>query len=74
MLSKKFTQTWSKENLEAVVGEWVKENALSNGEVLWPMRVALSGQENSPGPFEIAEVLGKTKVLERLNEAVKKIK
>jgi len=45
-----------KRNLEEKIGEWVKENNLQTGSVLWPMRVALSGQENSPGPFEIAEV------------------
>jgi len=31
------------------------------GELLWPLRVALSGQGKSPGPFEIMEVLGKEK-------------
>lgn len=64
---------WSKDNLFAKVGEWIKEKGYNNGQVLWPLRVALSGQENSPGPFEIAEVLGKTESLERINIALEKI-
>ncbi len=64
---------FSKENLQSKVGEWVKENNLTNGDVLWPMRVALAGQENSPGPFEIADVLGKEKSLERIKVAINKL-
>ncbi|MDP3762605.1 MAG: glutamate--tRNA ligase, partial [bacterium] len=41
------------------------------GEVLWPFRVSLSGMENSPGPFEIAEILGKQEVLRRLERALR---
>ena len=66
-------QDWNKGNLEVKVGEWIKENGLTNGVVLWPLRVALSGQENSPGPFEIAEALGKDETLKRLGFAVNKI-
>jgi len=40
------------------------------GELLWPLRVALSGQRNSPGPFEIMEILGKEKTLKRVKEAI----
>lgn len=37
--------------------------------VLWPMRVALSGQEKSPDPFTLAGILGKEKCLERIVKA-----
>lgn len=40
------------------------------GYLLWPLRVALSGKEASPGPFEIADILGKEKTLERIQKAV----
>jgi len=43
------------------------------GEVLWPLRVALSGQEASPGPFEIAEALGQKETLRRVELAIKKL-
>jgi glutamyl-tRNA synthetase len=41
------------------------------GELLWPLRVALSGQKNSPPPFEIAEILGKEESLERIEKAIR---
>lgn len=60
---------WSKESIESVLLPWIKEQSLTNGAVLWPMRVALSGQQNSPGPFDIAGVLGKAETLKRLGHA-----
>ncbi len=41
------------------------------GELLWPLRVVLTGREKSPGPFEIAEILGREKVLKRIKHAQK---
>jgi nondiscriminating glutamyl-tRNA synthetase len=41
------------------------------GKLLWPLRAALSGKEKSPGPFEIAEILGKEKTLKRIEQAKK---
>jgi glutamyl-tRNA synthetase len=64
---------WNLAKLSERVGEWIKENNLTNGEVLWPMRVALSGQQNSPGPYEIADVLGKDESLTRIKKAISKI-
>ncbi len=61
---------WTKLGLTEKVVEWVKNNGYTNGMVLWPLRVALSGQENSPGPFEIAEVLGKEITLQRIRTAI----
>ncbi len=49
-------------------------NKKGRGEILWPLRAALSGRRASPGPYEIAQVLGKEKVLKRIREAKKKIK
>ena len=46
---------------------------LGRGEVFWPLRVALSGRENSPGPLEILEVLGKAETLRRLKVAQTKL-
>ncbi len=43
------------------------------GEVLWPLRVALSGKEKSPGPFEIMDVVGKDESLRRIEIAIKKL-
>lgn len=44
------------------------------GEVLWPLRAALSGKDKSPGPFEIMNVLGKEETLRRIGIALEKLK
>jgi glutamyl-tRNA synthetase len=68
------TDSWqNRGELESKVMEWIKENNLGNGNVLWPMRVALSGQTNSPGPFEIVDVLGKEETIKRINSAIIKL-
>jgi glutamyl/glutaminyl-tRNA synthetase len=41
------------------------------GNVLWPLRIALSGRAASPGPFEILYVIGKEKTLQRIDTALK---
>jgi len=70
MLNTFSVRDWTKEKLEKKIGEWIKENNFQTGSVLWPLRVALSGQQNSPGPFEIAEVLGKEESLKRIEKAI----
>jgi len=43
------------------------------GVVLWPLRVALSGQRASPDPMEIMEVLESKESLRRISVAIEKI-
>ncbi|PIT94052.1 glutamate--tRNA ligase [Candidatus Falkowbacteria bacterium CG10_big_fil_rev_8_21_14_0_10_43_11] len=64
---------WTKEGLEETLTDFIFHNKLTHGEALWPLRVALSGQENSPGPFEIAAVLGKEESLKRVRAAIDKL-
>ncbi|MBI5221786.1 MAG: hypothetical protein HY979_03205 [Candidatus Magasanikbacteria bacterium] len=66
-------QEWTKAQLEQRIGEWMKQKGYSAGSVLWPLRVSLSGQQNSPGPYEIAEVLGKEETLNRLKITLQKL-
>lgn len=42
-----------------------------NGQILWPIRVALSGEEFSPGAFELAYILGKEESLKRIKAVLK---
>ena len=63
--------TWgNRPNMEQAIKAWIAENAWQNGEVLWPARVALSGQEKSPSPFELLETYGKSMSLQRLDAAI----
>ena len=64
---------WLKENLEREIINYLKTRELKVGDYLWPARVALTGRRASPGPFEVAEVLGKKESLRRINQAVKKL-
>ena len=43
--------------------------AVGKGEVLWPLRLALTGAERSPDPFTIAYTLDKAETLDRLQKA-----
>ncbi|MBI3088932.1 MAG: glutamate--tRNA ligase [Candidatus Colwellbacteria bacterium] len=63
----KFNQKFLEESLLAAI---VREN---RGDILWPLRVALSGLKASPSPFEIMEALGKEESLHRINLAIEKI-
>ncbi|MBL7053693.1 glutamate--tRNA ligase [Patescibacteria group bacterium] len=49
-------------------------NCSSLGEFFWPLRVALTKQKQSPPPEQIAEIFGKEKVLNILNQILIKIK
>jgi len=65
-LEKIADNNWTKENLETTIFNWIKEGGKKNGDYLWPLRVALTGLKNSPGPFEVAAALGKEESLKRL--------
>ncbi len=64
---------WTEKGIQEVIMPWIKEHDLGTGNVLWPTRVALTGLQNSPGPFEIMAVLGKEKSLKRIGEAINRL-
>ena len=65
---------WQAESLEKKIRLFIVDSGLQNGDVLWPMRFALTGEEKSPTPFEVAAIIGKNKTLKRLKEALEKLK
>jgi len=72
LLEKTPESDWTQELLEEEIFMYIKTNDKKNGDYLWPWRVALSGEKNSPSPFEIAWALGKAETLKRLNMALLK--
>ena len=64
---------FKKDNLEKVLRDLMEREGIKTGELLWPLRVALTGLKGSPGPFDIAITLGKEKVLERIQFAINKV-
>jgi glutamyl/glutaminyl-tRNA synthetase len=51
---------------ETKLKTWIGENNKDAGSYFWPLRVALSGKEKSPSPFEILAILGKEEITNRL--------
>lgn len=56
--------------LEAAIKGYITDKGLQNGNVLWPLRVALSGAEKSASPFECLWVLGQELSLTRIDKAI----
>ncbi len=52
---------------------WAYAEQVGKGEVLWPLRVSLTGRERSPDPFTVAHILGKEETLLRIQTACDKI-
>ena len=71
-LAKLSENQWTEESLKALLLKETEREG-DKGVVLWPFRAALTGKEQSAGPFEIASALGKVKVLDRLNSALGKL-
>lgn len=61
------------ETIQSTLRSIVDETGKGVGDVFWPVRVALSGQERSPGPQEMAPVLGKENTIQRLQKALELI-
>ncbi len=55
------------------VAVWDYAEAKGRGDVLWPLRVSLTGQDKSPDPFVSASILGKDEALKRIDQAVQKL-
>lgn len=72
LLTKLEAMDWN-EGLETAVVDWLKQSDKKLGDYLWPLRVALTGHKASPGPFEVALVLGKDRSLARIKIAITKL-
>jgi len=71
-----------REVLEKVLMEEAENHAKSlggaeagkgKGDFLWPLRVALTGAQRSPSPFDVAFVIGKTESIRRIALALQKL-
>ncbi len=68
------TNEWTNEHLFETLKSLAEANGMKNGQILYPVRIALSGKETTPGgATEIAVILGKNETIKRLNDALKKL-
>lgn len=59
---------WTVEKIHEACFALIAQMQVKNGWMLWPMRIALTGMQFTPGGgIEIAAVLGRTEALRRLN-------
>lgn len=57
----------SPETIKAAIWDYAEE--VGRGELLWPLRVALTGREQSPDPFVSAFIIGPEDTQERIKKA-----
>ena len=64
-------EEWTEAVLHDRVMEAIAQSGMKNGQVLWPLRIAISGKASTPGgAIEIAYLLGKEETLRRLDQSI----
>lgn len=62
---------WTRENIHASLVSMAKESDRKTGQIMWPVRIAVSGQAVTPGgAIEILTILGKEESIARLKSAL----
>ncbi len=65
---------WTETTLHDTIMGAIAESGMKNGAVLWPLRIAISGQANTPGgAIEIAYLLGKDETLRRVKDGMMRL-
>ncbi len=63
----------SEDAIKNCLTQTIERLGFKNGQVLWPIRVALTGEQYSPGTFEMIAILGKEKTLDRIAKTLAKL-
>ena len=67
-------EDYSNDALFAALKGYVEQKGCKNGYAMWPVRVAVSGKQSTPGgATEIMELIGKEESLKRLTAAIEKL-
>ena len=67
-------ENWSHDDIYNPLVELVANLGIKNGQVLYPMRVAVSGKAFTPGgAIELAEIFGKEETLARIHQGIEKL-
>jgi glutamyl-tRNA synthetase len=62
-------EQWSEESLKTAITELTEAHGWKLGQILWPLRAAVTGRAYSPGAFEVAAAVGRGATLRRLSLA-----
>jgi len=64
-------ETWNETTVHDTLMALVEKLGIKNGQLLWPVRTALSGQPTSPGgAMELSDILGKDETLKRIEKGI----
>ena len=67
-------ENWTEAEIHDRVMEAIPASGMKNGQVLWPLRIAISGKASTPGgAVEIAYLLGKDETIRRVKAAIEKL-
>ncbi len=61
----------STETIKSLIFDYATE--VGRGQVLWPLRVSLSGKDKSPDPFTLIYILGREEALARIKTAIESL-
>lgn len=65
---------WKELTIHDCVMQAIANSGRKNGPVLWPLRIAISGQASTPGgAIEIAYLLGREETLRRIRKAIERL-
>lgn len=68
-------EDWRFDVLHDALFKLIADMGVKNGYVLWPVRVAISGKQFTPGgAFEIAEIIGKDDTIARMKRSIEMLK
>ena len=68
-------EDWSFDALHDALFALIAEMEVKNGYILWPVRVAISGKQFTPGgALEIAEIIGREETIKRMKRSIEMLK
>ncbi|MCD4705975.1 glutamate--tRNA ligase [bacterium] len=68
-------KNWKEKIIKEKLLNLVKDIGCKNGQALWPIRIALSGKQFTPGgAIEVAFILGKEECVKRIKIGIEKLK
>ncbi len=68
LLDKLDKTSFNTETVRSAIWPYVEKNG--KGDVLWPLRMSVTGQDRSPDPFVCISILGKDESLKRISVAI----
>lgn len=68
-------EEWNENTVHDALFSLIKSLDVKNGYILWPVRVAISGKQFTPGgAIEIADIIGKPDTIARMKRSIEMLK